>query len=368
MLEALIVVVLMAGALALWWLLRRGAALREPPAAPRRSAAGAPPRPQAPATPTPPPTAARTGAGAPLPDDGQLARHEALAADRRQALLDALHQLPRPPRALQQLVSPECVARASSSELADLVMTEPVVAARVMAAVNAPLYGLRTPVTSVGQAITFLGLNAVRNLCLQHLLREGLAVQEPALQREFDILWQTSAVAGELCLALAKRLQLPDAAAMSTQLVLHFLGRFAAATLLRQQGGADSVPLPAGMRARALVEQERLGLSAGELGTLLMQDWGLPPPMVSPTRDIARIAFAAAPAPEPAHAARLALCALCASLAERIARKELVALQDYAPEQDAHADLEALRPHLPPAQLATVGEALRDPEMARLLA
>jgi HD-like signal output (HDOD) protein len=360
MLEGLIVVALALGALVLWWLLRRGAAPAQPAASARRMAD--PSRPPLATPSSQPPAAVRQEAA--LPDDGRLARHEALAVERRQALLDALRQMPRPPRALHQLVSPEFVARASSTELAELVMGEPVVAARVMAAVNSPLYGLRNPVTSVGQAITFLGLNTVRNLCLQHLLREAMPAPDPALRQEFDILWRSSAIASELSLALAKRLQLPDAAGMSTQLVLHFLGRFAAATLLHTQPGA-AAPLPVALQARALAEQQRLGLSAGEIGSLLLQDWGLPAPMEAPTRDIARIAFAVAPAPS--QATRLALSALCASLAERIARGELTALQDYAPEQDAHDDLQALRPHLPDAQLAAIGEALREPEMARVL-
>lgn len=361
MLEGLIVVVLVVGALALWWLLRRGTAVRQPTAAVRQAAAA--PRPVAPAQP-----AAHRAPVQPdtvLADDGRLARHESLAPERRQALLDALRQMPRPPRALHQLVSPEFVARASSTELAELVMAEPVVAARVMAAVNSPLYGLRSAVTSVGQAITFLGLNTVRNLCLQHLLREALPAPDPALRQEFDILWRSSAIASELSLVLAKRLQLPDAAGMSTQLVLHFLGRFAAVTLLHTQADAGAA-LPTALQPRALAEQQRLGLPAGEIGSLLLQEWSLPAPMEGPTRGIGRIAFAVPPMP--ADATRLALGALCASLAERIARKELTGLQDYAPEQDPHEDLQALRPHLAAPVLAAVGHALREPEMARVLA
>lgn len=366
MLAALIVVVLALAVLLLWWRQRAAAAARPPSATPQRPAPAALPlRSAQPLTATA--TNATAPASATLPDDGRLLRHEALAPERRQALLAALQQIPRPPRALHKLVSPDFVAHAASGELAELVMSEPVVAARVMAAVNAPLYGLRKPVTSVGQAITFLGLNTVRNLCLQHLLREAMPAPEPALRHEFDMLWRSSAIAGELGLVLAKRLQLADAAGLSTQLVLHFLGRFAAATLLRTQPGAPAT-LPDGLQARTLAEQECLGLSAGELGSLLMQEWGLPAPMEAPTRDIARIAFAPAPAPPPHDATRLALGALCASVAERIARQQLGTLQDYAPEQDPHEDLVALRPHLPAPMLAAVGQALREPEMARLLA
>lgn len=358
MFEALIVTVLLVGAAALWVMLRASRRLGSaPPRNPQRPVPAVAPRPVA--------SAAEMGPFRPLPDHPLLLRHETLPADRRQALLERLRQIPRPPRALQQMVSPEFLAQASSQQLADLVMSEPLVAARTIAAVNAPLYGLRKPVTSVGQAITFLGLNTVRSLTLQHLLREAMPTTDPRLRQELAVLWKSSAIASELFLLLAKRLQLPDAPAMSTQLVLHFLGRVAAAALLPRQPPAANAPV--GMQARAMAEQQLLSLSAGEIGTLLMQEWGLPAAMIDPTRDIARIVFTAAPAPDGRYAARLALCAMCDSWAERIARRELVALQDYHPEQDEHEDMVALAPHLAPAMLAGLGEALREADLSRLV-
>ncbi len=310
---------------------------------------------------------------APLVLDPRLVRVETLSDTRKLALLEALRSIPRPPRGLHQLVAPEFLGRASSAELSELVMSEPVVAARVMAAVNSPLYGLRQTVTSVGQAITFLGLNTVRSLCLQYMLSEALAPGDVQLRKEFDTLWRASAIASELCLQLAKRLQLADAAGMATQLVLSFLGRFAAATLARPEaqsaaGAPAALPAGAGMLQRALAEQDKLGLSAGEMGYLLMQEWGLPETMVVETRGIGRILFTAAPAPDPAHAARMALSSLSAGLAERIARRQLTHLADYDPATDDSEDLAALRPHLAPALLAQVADTLRAPEMVRVLA
>lgn len=365
MLEALIVVVLLAGGLALWWLLRGARALRQPIATPRQ--AGDPPRTaqaRAAAASAPAPLQADIAPNARLPDDLPLVRHELLAAPKRQALLKRLQLIPRPPRALQQLVSPEFLARASSSELAELVMTEPMVAARVMAAVNAPLYGLRKPVTSVGQAITFLGLNTVRSLALQHLLRDTMPTQDRQLRQEFDVLWSTSATASELCLLVAKRLHLPDAAGMSTQLVLHFLGRFAAAAL--QPRSTDPAAQASTLRERALAEERSLGLSAGEIGTMLMHEWRLPDIMMVRTRDIARIVFVDAPAPDTRYAARLALCALCAALAERIARGELRELQTYDAAHDTHEDARRLAAHLEAPTLAALTGALREHEQMRL--
>ena len=302
-------------------------------------------------------------------DVARIVLLESLDATARQALLAHLRDIPRPPRALHQLLSPDFRARASSNELAELVMTEPVVAARVMGAVNSPLYGLRKPVTSLGQAITFLGLNSVRNLCLQYLMVETMgAHQDAALRREFDMLGKTSVIASELVLQMAKRLQLPDAPGLSTQLVLSYLGRFAGALLLHRRQAEGAPPLLAGegLKPRALAEQERLGLASGEIGLLLMQEWGLPDSMVRESRGIARILFASEPASAPQQAARVALCALCASLAERIARGQMNDTSTYDPERDDSEDLQALRRNLPAAMLNQAGQEMREGAAARM--
>lgn len=369
LIAALTAVLVVLGLLAFWWLRSR----RPPAPAPRATRpTAAPARPAPPpalARAQPPPSASPAGPALELHFDlARLVLLESLDAQARQALLAQLHDIPRPPRALHQLLSPEFRTRASSSELAELVMTEPVVAARVMGAVNSPLYGLRTPVTSLGQAITFLGLNSVRNLCLQYLLVETMGTHhDAALRHEFDTLGKTSVIASEMVLQMAKRLQLPDAAGLSTQLVLSYLGRFAGALLLHRRQAEGAAPLAAGdgLVQRAVAEQERLGLASGEIGLLLMQEWGLPDSMVRESRGIARVLFATAPASDPQQAARVALCALSASLAERIARQQMDDASTYDPDQDDSEDLQALRLNLPATVLAQAGQELRESAAAR---
>ncbi|HEY1091756.1 MAG TPA: HDOD domain-containing protein, partial [Burkholderiaceae bacterium] len=115
---------------------------------------------------------------------------EALEPARRAALLADLARIPRPPRALHQLVSPEFLANASSRELSELVAGEPVIAAKIMATVNSPLYRLSTPVTTIGQAVTFLGLNSVRGICMRYLLEDSFSPKSPELRQLFNELWQ----------------------------------------------------------------------------------------------------------------------------------------------------------------------------------
>jgi HD-like signal output (HDOD) protein len=350
---------------AAWWFLRARPA---PPAQARPAARRAtqPPAPPphadgAAAATRPANIAEPVEAALPPPVGLPLRAAELLDAQQTGQLVEALRHLPRPPRAVHALMSPQFLQTATSAELATLVMGEPAVAARVVATANAPLYGLQQPVTSVGQAITFLGLASVRQMCLQHMLAECFQPRDEAQRREFDVLWRASTIAGELCQQLAARLRVPEPAQLVTLLVLSFLGRQAGAALL------DAAPL-AGMDAfqRALHEQESLGLASHELGHLLMRAWEVPLDLADDARTLSTLRFDPARTLPPGREAALTLGALCALLGERIARGQ-VGTTLYDPARDTSPDMAALRPRLALPPLNTLAQELQSPPLLRLV-
>lgn len=237
---------------------------------------------------------------------------------RRQALLERLRAIPRPPHALHKLLSQEFLASASSTELGELIKGEPLIAAKVLAAVNAPMYGLQKPVASLGQAVTFLGLNTVRGLCAQYMLDALFKAEGPEQQKVFDAIWSASAAASNLCARLGQKLALPDQGALVTQVVLYFLGQVAAYALL-PTAVAARLRASAGLLERMRVEQEQLGLNASEVGALLMREWVLPDSIIADVRDIDHVLDTPVDGVDPARRARQALCYLCARLGEGLA-------------------------------------------------
>ena len=175
----LVLIIAVLAAAFVWWKLRRQAAPARPqplPVAPLPAAAGATPRSASRTPATTAPAAALAPSKAPLPAELQgfaWMTEAELDSGRRDTLLAAVRGIPRPPRSMQQLLSPEFLANASSADLSELVMGEPLIAAKVLATVNSPVYGLQKPVTHIGQAVTFLGINTVRSICLQYMLAEA---------------------------------------------------------------------------------------------------------------------------------------------------------------------------------------------------
>lgn len=280
----------------------------------------------------------------------------------RQQLLERLRQLPRPSPALQQLVSPAFIEDASSSALGELVLGEPHIAAKVLATVNSPLYGLQRPVASIGQGITFLGLNTVRGICLRYLLDDSFKPSSPERKQVFERLWAASTLASELCQRLGQKLQLADAGTLVTPLLLSFLGHLAAASLLPPQ--TATVNGPHELLGRLRREQEALGLNAAEIGGLLLQEWSLPASIVAEVLAIDRMLLPPAGMPAGPQGLRRALVYLCARLGERLAFGGLDDLGNYALLQDESLDLLHLRSHLDAALLSALAAALRSPDVA----
>jgi HD-like signal output (HDOD) protein len=187
-------------------------------------------------------------------------------------------------------------------------------------------------VNSVGQAVTFLGLNTVRGLCLQGLMAASFDAATPELRRQLDTIARASALASGLCTQLAAKLGLPAQGTLVTQLVLSFLGPMACAALMSRQGRCWR--LADDLLARSEAEQAALGLRAAALGGLLLHLWDLPAAIVD---DVAAIdAILVTPASPQAAAQQVpqALCYLCARLGERLATGELTDLRGFDPAAD----------------------------------
>lgn len=370
----IVAVVALAAALA-WWALSRG----------RSSASSASDQPRQPAPPTLPAAAAPSAAspapaGRPTPSGAAPAlppmeapaplaafRREpaaALQAAQRDALMQRLERLHRPAPALHALSSPAFLQKTTSSQLANVVLSEPAIAAKVLATVNSPLYGLRTPVVQIGQGITFLGLNTVRALCLQHLLSDAFPTPPDGLRPLFDRQWQATAAASELCARVGQKLGLAETGAAVTQVVLASLAPLAVLTLLPAEQ-TNAWAQGDGL-ARAQLEQEALGLSGAEIGRLLMQSWALPDALTDAVARLHGWLETPATAIHPEATAQ-ALAYWCLRMGERLAARQIEDWQAFDWLADDAIDTVLARSYLAAALGSRLSAALQDPQVHQAL-
>ena len=293
--------------------------------------------------------------------DFRLIRGDEIADDLRRQLVATFKEIPRPPKLLYRLLSPDFVNEASSAQLVDLIAGEPQIAAKLLSAINSPMVGLKAPVGSIGQAVTYLGLNTVRSLCLQYILIASFKSDGEDRKRMLDATWRAGALASELTQRVAQRLEFAERGAMVSSVVLSFLGRLGTtASMAREQ---LSKIVPHGLLERTISEQHTLGLSSSQVGRLLMDDWALPAAIVADAAGIDDLLFTPAAAFGADRAARLAVCYLCARLGERLAEGTLIDLYSVDPLAGADPEFFHLRGYLASPKLARLVQVVQSPEI-----
>lgn len=266
-----------------------------------------------------------------------------LSAQDLQELQARLRQMPKPPQGMERMLSADFLAHATADTLSELILAEPHVAAKVLAMVNSPFYGLPKPVASVSQGIALLGVDTVRGICLQYLLSESLRPADPRLASAFDHWWHASAIASHLCLKLGQRVGVADPGSTVTLVVLSFLGHMATLSLLPLEDARRHTSL--GLLDRTRLEQARLGLCAGELGCLLMTEWDMPATIVEDVRQIDRVLTTAPKQLDAEQGLRTALSYYCARMGEKLASGEWSDLEPAVPEALTGADFFHLQTH-----------------------
>jgi HD-like signal output (HDOD) protein len=358
------VVTAVAVAAAVILLRRPGSAEAGPAAAPPRD--NRPARPPVPAAPLGPPVPV---AAPVVPAPASLAalrlqRTLQLDPAERSRLVTLLRQVAQPPASLPRLVSMDVLEDAAPRELAELVMREPRLAAKLLGRANSAFYALQSPIASIPHAISYLGINAVRSMALGFLVEATFPSTDPAVRRYSDRTWAAAMVAGELCSLLAVRLRCQDPAALAMQAVLSFLGEIAVPVLAPDRADElGRLDLP----ERLARQQEWLGTNAIVLGSVLMQEWGLPESLVHEVEVAGRVVVTPVNPRETHHAAERALVYACARLGEAIASGRLV----HAGQLDlATADdplLYYLQGYLRLPALARLPDLLAAPDAAGML-
>ncbi|MBI5494595.1 MAG: HDOD domain-containing protein [Deltaproteobacteria bacterium] len=186
--------------------------------------------------------------------------------------------LPSVPRTYQALTQALMDPGVSARDVAGIVESDVALAARVLHVVNSAFFGLARPVTSVQEAVAYLGLHMIRSLALSldvfHSMRGGEAAAG------FDPnAFQRHALATA---AVSRRLLTQTAAANDafTAGLLHDIGDLVAATrrpaiwsLIHATAAEEGIPPWA-------VEVRQHGFSHAEEGAYLLGLWGLPYPIV----------------------------------------------------------------------------------------
>ncbi|MDW7996268.1 MAG: HDOD domain-containing protein [Bacteroidota bacterium] len=181
-----------------------------------------------------------------------------------------------PPRVVVHLNKLLENERAHWQEVAQIIETEPAVAARILKLVNSPFYGLQVPISSIQQALVFLGSIAVTSIAVAvGIFTRMMLKSQPEAAEQLQRFWWHSACTALVAKALARQIEVSMAEQVFTAGLLHDIGKLIViqASLLHFRELERRIQ--AG-EAEHAAERALLGATHEEIGDVLAQRWYFP--------------------------------------------------------------------------------------------
>ena len=202
-----------------------------------------------------------------------------LKSDYRERAAKTLGMLPPFSPILNQLLADLGKENVSYAKLSDLIEKDTVIAGNLLRLVNSGLYGRRTSINSVRNAVAVLGLNKLRNTVL------GLSVSRMWSQTKMAEGFSSArlnlhsvavAILSDQLAALLP-VQYPEGAFLAG--LFHDLGKMLIAVGMSEEYGHIQYRYRATDQSLRDCEREILGLAHEELSAFALAAWNLPEPI-----------------------------------------------------------------------------------------
>jgi HD-like signal output (HDOD) protein len=205
--------------------------------------------------------------------DRCLLLQDLLQGPRLRAIVGRIRKLPTVPRiysALQGIVKDEKV---TLSEVAQLVGSDPVIAARVLQIVNSAFFRLARRITNIEQAVSYLGFTVIRNVAMSVEIFSQWPSNGSSVLNQVKLQAHVSAVAAAAS-ALTAKTPLADDTMLAG--LLHDIGYWVLAQECSAELGASLELAAAKGIPMHAAESQVIGASHCEIGAYLLGIWGLP--------------------------------------------------------------------------------------------
>ncbi len=187
--------------------------------------------------------------------------------------IETLPALPEIYVELNQLLAKE---EAPIQKITAILKQDMGICAKLLQIVNSAFFRLARKITSIEEAVTYLGINMVKNLVLATTLFD-LAIPSPKLHRLLQTLQSHCLHVASLSLSIASQ-EAADAA--FTAGLLHDIGILVLAIGMPEQLNMALTRAEQEGRPFHQVERELYGTTHAEVGAYLLGLWGLPYPVV----------------------------------------------------------------------------------------
>jgi len=184
------------------------------------------------------------------------------------ASLSSPQQIAPLPRVCAQLAELTALEAPDAAQLSKLIQSDPALAGEIMRVANSPVLRPRSPIVSLQQAVSWLGVAEVRNIATAVMLR-GEVFRAPGHEPESEELWREAWLSGLWAKEIARERR------------KHVESSFLAA-LMHRAGAALALKVLSGfeVQQRTLMDAHSFAALVVEFepafGVMLMTQWRLP--------------------------------------------------------------------------------------------
>lgn len=191
-----------------------------------------------------------------------------------QSMISEVGILPSPSQSVIALNDLLARDDANIEEIVEIVQDNVSMTAKLLQVVNSAYFSLRSPITDVRDAITYLGLDAVRNLCVAMELLKTFEEAPAMVQAIVDEIHERSVAVAHLAREIAPSRQKASAAYAAA--LLHDIGLLVFACQMPERFLELRVQTMRSSLALTEVELEVFGAHHADVGAHLLDLWGLP--------------------------------------------------------------------------------------------
>ena len=197
-----------------------------------------------------------------------------------QDLIKEIKNLKPIPQIANQIMAIVENPNASLSDVADIILYDPMTTANILRICNSAYFALPRKVESVHEAVTLLGLEQVMDLVLLKSGAENLRQEQAGYGLNEGDLWRYSVASALIARDLAEKRHLPSAHMIFTAALLKDIGK----VILNRFVGESFLKINDLVQNHGLsfkeAEKKVIGVDHAELGGLVASNWKFSPKMV----------------------------------------------------------------------------------------
>lgn len=171
----------------------------------------------------------------------------------------------------------------TSNQVGRVIRLDPALTARLLKIVNSALYGFRSRIDTVSQAVTIIGLEELRSLVMASSANVVFNKISTDLV-DMDSFWHHSVYTGLVSRKLAAQCNLPGRETIFLTGLLHDVGQLVIYSQLPNEASTILTQSDDQEKTLCSIEHEVLGFDHTEVGAELLNLWDLPQSLWEPVR------------------------------------------------------------------------------------